>query len=70
MGKISLALRKVAPISDSAAEYMIVFMRCQRVWMALLLLFVRVGVLSQFLTSWSARGKWSPDCLRARYSQR
>ena len=47
IGKASLAFRKVAPISDYAAEDMMVLMIWHRVWTALLLV-GRAGVLSPF----------------------
>ena len=69
IGKASLAFRKVAPISASAAEDMTVLMIWHRMWMAPLLV-GRVGGLSPFSTSRLAREKFPPAQLRAISSQR
>ena len=69
IGKLSLAFRKVATMSASAAEDMMVLIIWHRLWMAPLLV-GRVGGLSPFLTSQLASKKWPPDRLRACSSQR
>ena len=69
IGKASLAFRKVAPISDSSAEDMPVFMIWHRVWMEPLLV-GRVGGLWPFLINRPERKKWPLARLHARSSQR
>ena len=69
IGETYLAFRKVAPILASTAEDMTVLMIWHMVWMAPFLV-ERVGGLSPFLTSRSAREKCPPARLRARSLQR
>ena len=64
IGKASLAFRKVAPISASAAEDMKVLMIWHMGWMAPLLV-GKVGGLSSFSTSRSARKKGTLEQLCA-----
>ena len=69
IGKASLSLLNVAPISASADEDMIVLIIWNRAWIAPLLV-GRVGGLSPFSTSQLERKKWHPARLQARSSQR
>ena len=62
--KASLASRKVAPNSASAADDMTVLISWHRVWMATLLV-GRVGGLLPFLTSWLA----TKNCLLIGYAR-